>query len=36
MSISCSFSTMPSILTVQGRSFSACAARAIVLVEPNS
>ena len=25
MAISCSFSTMPSILTVQGRSLSACA-----------
>ena len=31
MSIVCSFSTMPSILTVHGRSFSACAARAMRL-----
>ncbi len=36
MPISCGFSTMPSSLIVHGRSFSACAALAIVLLEPNS
>ena len=36
MSITCSFSTMPSSLICHGRSLSACAARAICLVEPNS
>ena len=36
MPISNGFSTMPSILTVQGRVFSACAARAMFLLEPNS
>ena len=36
MSISCAFSTMPSIFTVHGRNRSACAALAIFLLEPNS
>jgi len=36
MPISIGFSTMPSILTVHGRIFSACASSAIDFSEPNS